>query len=95
MVSNSRARTLGGLVWLRVILAVVVRPHLWWTALRQGIRMTRPGWWRRAPYLPVPEPAYLSFRLETVYGRDAPVCPRDLVAYLEWCRQADTARRRA
>ncbi len=67
--------------------AVVVRPSLWATAVRQVTVMAPPGWWRRRPYLPVPDPAYLAFRLETMYGdRVAPVRPDDVLAYLRWCR---------
>ena len=75
--------------WLRAFFAVVVRPRLWWTALRQATRMARPGWWRRTPYLPVPPPDYIRFRLETAYGDGAAApAPRDLVAYLDWCGDA-------
>lgn len=71
--------------------AVVRRPDLWSTALRQMLVLARPGWWHRAPFLPVPDRAYLAFRLQTMYGGDG--CTGgpafdgpDLVAYLEWCR---------
>jgi len=73
--------------WLRAFLAIVVRPRLWWPALRQLARIARPQWWRRAPFLPVPPAGYLRFRLETAYGSvTAP--PRDLVAYIDWCSDA-------
>jgi len=63
-------------------------PDLWRTALRQLRVLARPGWWRRAPFLPVPDPEYLRFRLVTAYGGDgtARPDPSDLVAYLRWCR---------
>lgn len=56
------------------------------TAARQARRLARPGWWRHAPHLPLPDPAYLRFRFETQYGAGDPD-PRDVVAYLEWCRR--------
>ena len=71
------------------MVAVVVRPHLWSTAVRQGFRLARPGWWRRAPFLPVPDADYLAFRLETQYGADGRPDPRDLVTYFEWCRELE------
>jgi hypothetical protein len=71
-----------------VVRAVVVRPRLWPTALRQAHRLAAPGWWRRPPFLPLPDPDYLAFRLETQYG-SAPQAPEDVVAYLEWCRDQD------
>ena len=68
--------------------AVVVRPGLWGVALRQSLRMAVPGWWRRWPPVPRPDPDYVRFRLQTVFGDGAKVpAPADVVAYLEWCRR--------
>ncbi len=72
--------------WVWAALAVVRRPSLWPTALRQLARSSRPRWWRRPPFLPVPDRAYVRFRLETQYGTHGAPAPRDLVTYLEWCR---------
>ncbi|MGH9118263.1 MAG: hypothetical protein ACRD0A_10430 [Acidimicrobiales bacterium] len=70
------------------ILAVLVRPRLWPVALRQVVRLAPVGWWRRAPFLPIPDRDYLGFRLQTHYGDAArPADPADLVAYLDWCRR--------
>ena len=70
------------------VLAVARRPRLWPTALRQARRLAAPGWWHRWPFLPVPPPAYLRFRLQTAYGGPGttPIAPHDLVTYLTWCR---------
>lgn len=70
--------------------AVLRHPSLWWTAVRQVGRLAAPGWWRRPPFLPLPAPDYLRFRLETVYGGagERPIAPEDLVHYLRWCREA-------
>ena len=69
------------------ILAVIRHPSLWGTALRQVRRLAPSGWWRRAPFLPLPDPAYLRFRLVTAYGGDgADPQPHDLITYLHWCR---------
>lgn len=70
------------------VAAVLRRPELWGTALRQVRTLARPGWWRRPPFLPLPDPEYLRFRLTTAYGGDgtAPPTAEDLVAYLHWCR---------
>lgn len=77
--------------WARAVFAIVGRPGLWPTALRQLVRASRPGWWRRPPFLPRPDPAYLRFRLETQYGSDGAPAPDDLVTYLEWCRAEASA----
>jgi hypothetical protein len=70
-------------------IAVVVRPWLWFTALRQLARIARPGWWRHAPFVPLPDPEYVRFRLETAYGPNGRLRGPDVVSYLEWCRHAD------
>ncbi len=72
---------------MRVLMAVVVRPDLWGTATRQLFRLAPSGWWRRRPFLPLPDRDYLAFRMETMYG-DAGAAPAgsDVVTYLEWCR---------
>ena len=71
--------------WLRVFFAVLARPRLWWVATRQAARISRARWWRRAPFLPVPDGAYVRFRLETAYGEVIAPRPADLIGYLEWC----------
>jgi hypothetical protein len=76
-----------GARWLvRTLLVVLARPRLWGIAIRQSLRLARPGWWRRPPFLPVPDAAYLRFRLLTMYGSDQEPDPADIVPYLEWCR---------
>jgi hypothetical protein len=71
----------------RAALAVVVRPSLWGTAVRQVLVLAEPGWWRASPRLPIPEPGYLRFRLQTAYGDpDRDPDPADVVTYLHWCR---------
>ncbi|MGH9212690.1 MAG: hypothetical protein ACRD2C_18780 [Acidimicrobiales bacterium] len=73
---------------MRVVLAVIRRPELWSTAVRQAAVLARPGWWRRSPFLPLPPPDYWRFRLQTAYGGDGrgPLRSADVVAYLRWCR---------
>ena len=75
-----------------IVVAVLVRPHLWITALRQIVRLTPSRWWARAPFLPVPPHNYMEFRLVTQYGggHGAPqgdVQAVDVVDYLRWCKQ--------
>jgi hypothetical protein len=50
--------------------------------------LAAPGWWRRPPFLPLPAPDYLRFRLQTAYGGDGDRVPdpEDLVTYLRWVR---------
>jgi hypothetical protein len=80
--------------WVRdavvVARAVVPRPGLWWAALGAARRMARRGWWRRAPFVPLPGEAYWRFRLVTAYGGDGEsraLAPSDVVAFLRWCKR--------
>ena len=68
--------------------AVARHPSLWVTAGRQALVLAAPGWWRRRPFLPLPAPDYLRFRIQTAYGGDGDRAPEpaDLVTYLRWCR---------
>lgn len=86
----SRADAIG------IVGAVVRRPKLWLTALRQVRRLAPRRWWRRSPFLPVPDPAYLRFRTVTFLGDSGGVLgPDDVVTYLEWCRAWPAAVRRS
>jgi hypothetical protein len=68
--------------------ALLARPRLWPTAARQAVLLAPRGWWRRPPYLPLPDPDYLAFRMETMYGdRSHPPEPGAVLTYLEWCRE--------
>ena len=70
-----------------VVTAVVARPRLWATALRQAVALAPTGWWRARPPLPTPDRAYLRFRLVTQYGDPTHhLDPADVVTYLDWCR---------
>jgi hypothetical protein len=73
--------------WVVAVAGVLRRPGLWPTALSQALRLARPGWWKRPPFLPVPDPDYVRFRMQTAYGSNATPGPEDLVAYLNWCRE--------
>jgi hypothetical protein len=80
-----RAR-LGALV--AIVGVVAGRPDLWVTAGRQLRVLVPPKWWARWPPLPLPDRAYLRFRLQTAYGADGILVPAsDVVGYLEWCRR--------
>ena len=72
--------------WLSVARLLVRHPSLWATAVVQTLRLAAPGWWRRSPFLPLPDPAYLRFRLETQYGSDQDPVAADVITYLHWCR---------
>ncbi len=74
----------------KVGLALIRRPDLWSTSLRAGLSLAPSGWWRRAPYLPLPDSEWLRFRMSTAYGgdgrlsRDSAFEADDLITWLEW-----------
>lgn len=75
--------------WLEVVSALLRRPRLWTTAAAVLLRTARPRWWTSAPFLPLPDAAYLRFRMETQYGGDGTTLPApdDVVTFLGWCRR--------
>ena len=73
--------------WTGVVAAVLARPVLWPIALRVAARLVPRRWWRHRPWLPLPDPAFLRFRMVTAFGSDpAPPPPAEVVSYLHWCR---------
>jgi hypothetical protein len=48
----------------------------------------RRNWWRRAPWLPLPDPEYLEWRLHTAYGEDRAFPPvEDVLRFARWRRR--------
>jgi hypothetical protein len=68
--------------WRQPILAVVRRPGLWTTAIRQGFAL-RPNGVHLAP-----DPAYVRFRSLTQYGGSGDHVPsaNDVLSYLRWLK---------
>jgi hypothetical protein len=73
--------------WSPAVLAVLRRPRLWPAGVRACLTHLPTGWYRRPPFLPVPDRAWIRFRLQTAYGdpTHAPE-PADVVTWLEWSR---------
>lgn len=79
-------------VTLAVTWAVVRRPSLWLTAVRQVARFAPHRWWSSKPFVPVPSKEFMEFRLVTQYGggHGEPLRaaqPGDVVDYLRWCKE--------
>lgn len=72
------------------VAAVAARPRLWPAALRQSRALVPDGWWRRRPFLPVPDRDWLRFRMTTAYGD--PSSPVDVADLLVWLAWTDTVR---
>jgi len=71
----------------RVAIAVLRRPHLISTALRQVAALAPAKWWASGSRLPVPRADYMEFRLATLSGDpDAMPTVEETITYLEWSR---------
>lgn len=52
---------------------------------RAAWRLRRRGWWRRAPFLPLPGRQYWQFRLATATGSaTGTTSVREIVEYAKW-----------
>jgi hypothetical protein len=72
---------------LRCAAAVIGRPSLWLTAVRQYRASVPRRWWVRRPHLPVPPAEYVKFRLQTQYGSgEHHIEAADVLNYLSWCK---------
>jgi hypothetical protein len=75
--------------WLGLTTSLALRsvrdPATGVALLRVGWRFRRRGWWRRAPFLPLPDRTYLRWRMHTAYGEHDVVPPaQDVIRYARW-----------
>jgi hypothetical protein len=81
--------------WLVTAGAVAKRPRLWPVAVSSAISLVPRRWWRRRPFLPIPDRDWLRFRMVTAYGGDGSrgPDPDDVVTWLEWRRSSGLTQR--
>ena len=73
---------------LRLAARAVVRPRLALDLLRTAWAFRRRDWYRRAPFLPIPDRAYLRWRMHTAYADEVAVPPaEDVVRFARWRRE--------
>ena len=71
------------------VIAVLVRPWLWPTAVGAMVALAPRGWWKRPPFLPIPDGEVVRWRVTTAYGQpDMALESDDVLSYLRWRRQA-------
>jgi hypothetical protein len=68
----------------RLVSLAIARPGLWPTMLGAAWRFRRSGWYRRAPFLPLPPAEYLDWRMHTAYGESGEPRREELERYLRW-----------
>jgi hypothetical protein len=70
------------------LLRGLINPRLALDLLRTGWSFRRRRWWTRFPWLPVPDKAYLRWRMYTAYGDEAAVPPaEDVIRFARWRRE--------
>jgi len=79
------------MTWARLSLALALRslahPTLAVDLLRVGWRFRSRDWHRHSPFLPLPDPTYLKWRMYTAYGDfDAVPTPDEVERYVRWAR---------
>ncbi len=78
--------------WTRLLLHLagraILSPRLALDLLRAAWAFRRRDWWRAAPFLPLPDRAYLRWRMETAYGSEDAVPPADdVIGFARWRRE--------
>jgi hypothetical protein len=72
----------------RLLLRGMVNPRLALDLLRAAWAFRRRSWWRKAPYLPLPDRTYLRWRMYTAYADENAVPPlEDVVRFVRWRRE--------
>jgi hypothetical protein len=73
---------------LRLAGRAVINPRLALDLLRTAWAFRRRDWWRRAPWLPLPDRTYLRWRMYTAYGDEDAVPPMiDVIRFARWRRE--------
>lgn len=73
---------------LRLAWHAVVHPSLARDLLRVAWRFRPRDWYKRPPFLPLPDPTYVAWRMYTAYGDRHAVPPLDdIERYARWTRR--------
>jgi hypothetical protein len=73
---------------LRLAARAAVRPRLAVDLVRTAWAFRRRGWYRRPPFLPLPDQTYLEWRMYTAYADERAVPPaEDVVRFARWRRE--------
>ncbi len=73
---------------LKLFARALLSPRLAIDLMRTGWAFRRRHWFRHAPFLPLPDPIYLRWRMYTAYGDEAAVPPvEDVIRFARWRRE--------
>lgn len=71
----------------RLAVRALISPRLALDLVRTAWAFRRIDWWRRAPFLPLPDATYLRWRMYTAYGDQSAVPPLvDVIRFARWRR---------
>jgi hypothetical protein len=81
------------MTWPRLLLSLtaksIANPANGLALVRVGWRFRRRDWMLRLPFLPLPDRAYLRWRMYTAYGDEQAVPPAsDVIRYARWATRA-------
>jgi hypothetical protein len=84
---ESSGRSWGALA-LALAGRAVVNPRLALDLVKTGWAFRRRDWWKTAPFVPLPDPTYLRWRMYTAYGDESAVPPPDdVIRFARWRRE--------
>jgi len=73
---------------LRLSLRAAINPRLALDLWRMVWAFRRRNWWKRPPFLPLPDREYLRWRMYTAYGDEDAVPPlADVIGFARWRRE--------
>ena len=73
---------------VRLAARAALRPRLAVDLVRTAWAFRRREWYRRVPFLPLPDPIYLRWRIYTAYADEHAVPPvEDVVRFARWRRE--------
>jgi hypothetical protein len=73
---------------LRLAARAAFRPRLALDLVRTAWAFRRRDWYRRPPFLPLPDPTYLRWRMYTAYADEQAIPPADdVVRFARWRRE--------
>jgi hypothetical protein len=76
------------LLTVRLSGRALVSPRLALDLLGTAWAFRRRDWWRTPPFLPLPDPVYLRWRMYTAYADENAVPPlEDVVRFARWRRE--------
>lgn len=78
--------------WIGLVLVLAGRallsPRLALDLLATAWAFRRRDWWKRPPFLPLPDIPYLRWRMYTAFGDEAAVPPAiDVIRFARWRRE--------